>query len=245
MLEYKSWFDDIEGWKKAWPSSNHEKLERPDFIKPQALVEMLDDLTAARKQNTYISTGVGQHQMWASQHFRWRYPRTIITSGGLGTMGYGLPAAIGAKIAKPDALVIDIDGDASFSMTLTELSTATEFNIGVKVIVLNNEEQGMITQWQNLHYNDRYSHCHQKNPDFVRVAESMGVQARRAAEFKEVRDGLQWLIDSAGPALLEVFSDKKIPVLPMVPGGSWTSRVYILGCTQRRQLVLPRMPSAS
>jgi len=144
----------------------------------------------------------------------------MITSGGLGTMGYGLPAAIGAKVAKPDALVIDIDGDASFCMTLTELSTAAQFNIGVKVIVLNNEEQGMVTQWQNLFYEDRYSHTHQKNPNFMKLADAMGVQGRRLTKPEEVVDGLKWLIETDGPALLEVVTDKKVPVLPMVPTGS-------------------------
>lgn len=135
-------------------------------------------------------------------------------------MGYGLPAAIGAKVARPEALVIDIDGDASFNMTLTELSTAAQFNIGVKVIVLNNEEQGMVTQWQNLFYEDRYSHTHQKNPDFMKLADAMGVQHRRVAKPEEVVDALKWLIDTDGPALLEVITDKKVPVLPMVPAGS-------------------------
>jgi len=135
-------------------------------------------------------------------------------------MGYGLPAAIGAKVARPDALVIDIDGDASFNMTLTELSTAAQFNIGVKVIVLNNEEQGMVTQWQNLFYEDRYSHTHQKNPDFMKLSDAMGIQHRRVSKPEEVVDALKWLIDSDGPALLEVVTDKKVPVLPMVPGGS-------------------------
>lgn len=134
-------------------------------------------------------------------------------------MGYGLPAAIGAKVAKPDALVIDIDGDASFNMTLTELSTAAQFNIGVKVIVLNNEEQGMVTQWQNLFYEDRYSHTHQRNPDFMKLADAMDVQHRRVSKPDEVVDALKWLIESDGPALLEVITDKKVPVLPMVPTG--------------------------
>ena len=135
-------------------------------------------------------------------------------------MGFGLPAAIGAKVARPDALVIDIDGDASFNMTLTELSTAAQFNIGVKVIVLNNEEQGMVTQWQNLFYEDRYAHTHQQNPDFMKLADAMGVQHRRIAKPEETKDALKWLIDTDGPALLEVITDKKVPVLPMVPAGS-------------------------
>jgi acetolactate synthase I/II/III large subunit len=220
MADRKEWFGQINEWKKKWPLSDYERAERSGLIKPQTLIEELSNLTADRKDNTFISTGVGQHQMWAAQHFRWRYPRTMITSGGLGTMGYGLPAAIGAKVARPDALVIDIDGDASFNMTLTELSTAAQFNIGVKVIVLNNEEQGMVTQWQNLFYEDRYSHTHQSNPDFMKLADAMGIQHRRCTKPDDVVDSLKWLINTEGPALLEVVTDKKVPVLPMVPAGS-------------------------
>ncbi|SPO03999.1 probable acetolactate synthase [Cephalotrichum gorgonifer] len=215
-----AWFNKINEWKKKWPMSDYEKSERAGLIKPQAVIEELSNLTADRKDNTYISTGVGQHQMWTAQHFRWRHPRTMITSGGLGTMGFGLPAAIGAKVARPEALVIDIDGDASFNMTLTEMSTAAQFNIGVKIIVLNNEEQGMVTQWQNLFYEDRYAHTHQKNPNFMKLADSMGIQARKCTRPDDVRDSLKWLIDSDGPAFLEIVTDKKVPVLPMVPAGA-------------------------
>ncbi|KAI5866416.1 acetolactate synthase [Durotheca rogersii] len=220
MADRKEWFDKINSWKAKWPMANFERTERAGMIKPQILIEELSKLTAERKEHTIITTGVGQHQMWTAQHFRWRYPRTMITSGGLGTMGYGLPAAIGAKVARPDALVIDIDGDASFNMTLTELSTASQFNIGVKVIVLNNEEQGMVTQWQNLFYEDRYAHTHQKNPDFMKLADSMGVQHRRLVKPEDTVESLKWLINTEGPALLEVITDKKVPVLPMVPTGS-------------------------
>jgi acetolactate synthase I/II/III large subunit len=215
------WFDQIDDWKARFPLSNYEKETPEGLIKPQQLIEKLSNLTAHRKHETIIATGVGQHQMWAAQHFRWRHPRTMVTSGGLGTMGYGLPAAIGAKVAKPDALVIDIDGDASFNMTLTELSTANQFNIGVKIIILNNEEQGMVTQWQSLFYEDRFAHTHQKNPDFVKLSEAMGVQARRCLKPNDVDESLEWLVNGSGdgPALLEVITDKKVPVLPMVPAG--------------------------
>lgn len=216
----KAWYDKINEWKAKWPMSNYERAERSGFIKPQTVIEELSNLTADMKDKTYIATGVGQHQMWTAQYFRWRHPRSMITSGGLGTMGYGLPAAIGAKVAQPDALVVDIDGDASFNMTLTELSTAAQFNIGVKVIVLNNEEQGMVTQWQNLFYEDRYAHTHQVNPDFQMLAKAMKVQSRRVSKPDEVVDALKWLINTEGPALLEVVTDKKVPVLPMVPAGS-------------------------
>ncbi len=220
MADREAWFSQINEWKKKWPLSDYARAERAGLIKPQTVIEELSKLTADRKETTIISTGVGQHQMWTAQHFRWRHPRTMITSGGLGTMGFGLPAAIGAKVARPDALVIDIDGDASFGMTLTELSTAAEFNIGVKVIVLNNEEQGMVTQWQNLFYEDRYSHTHQKNPDFMKLADAMRIQHRRVTKPEDVVDSLKWLIETDGPALLEVVTDKKVPVLPMVPGGA-------------------------
>ena len=222
VKERPEWFAQIKDWKDRFPLSSYERETPEGLIKPQQFIEKLSDMTAHMKDKTIIATGVGQHQMWAAQHFRWRHPRTMVTSGGLGTMGFGLPAAIGAKVAKPDHLVIDIDGDASFNMTLTELSTANQFNIGVKIIVLNNEEQGMVTQWQNLFYEDRYAHTHQKNPDFVKLAEAMGVQARRCVKPAEVDESLKWLIEGSGdgPALLEVVTDKKIPVLPMVPGGS-------------------------
>jgi acetolactate synthase-1/2/3 large subunit len=219
MSDRTEWFNQIRDWKARFPFAY--ELEEPDgLIKPQTVVKTLSDMTAHRKENVIITTGVGQHQMWAAQHFRWRHPRSMISSGGLGTMGFGLPSAIGAKVAAPDSLVVDIDGDASFNMTLTELSTAAQFGIGVKVIILNNEEQGMVTQWQSLFYEDRFSQTHQKNPDFVKLAESMHVQGRRVIKRADLEASLQWLIDSEGPALLEVVVDQKVPVLPMVPGGN-------------------------
>ncbi|TKA77679.1 Acetolactate synthase catalytic subunit, mitochondrial [Cryomyces minteri] len=217
--ERPEWFAQIDDWKARFPWA-YEKEGENGLIKPQTVVAELSRLTEDIKDNTIITTGVGQHQMWAAQHFRWRHPRTMITSGGLGTMGYGLPAAIGAKVARPECLVVDIDGDASFSMTLTELSTAAEFNIGVKIIILNNEEQGMVTQWQSLFFNDRFAHTHQKNADFVKLGDAMGVQAQRCVKPADLEAKLKWLLATDGPALLEVVTDQKVPVLPMVPAGS-------------------------
>jgi acetolactate synthase I/II/III large subunit len=221
VKERPEWAAQIKDWKERFPLSLYERGTPEGLIKPQELIEKLSQMTEHMKDRTIIGTGVGQHQMWAAQHFRWTHPRTMVTSGGLGTMGFGLPASIGAKVARPDALVVDIDGDASFNMTLTELSTAHQFNIGVKVIVLNNEEQGMVTQWQSLFYEDRFAHTHQKNPDFVKLSEAMGVPARRCLKPADVEESLKWLIEGSGegPALLEVITDKKVPVLPMVPGG--------------------------
>lgn len=134
-------------------------------------------------------------------------------------MGFGLPAAIGAKVARPDALVIDIDGDASFSMTLEELITASRFKIDIKAIILNNEEQGMVTSMQTLHYERRFTHSHNINPDFVRAARAMGVQAEKCTDPTDVRDKLKWLVESRGPAVLEVMVTKKALTLPMVIAG--------------------------
>ncbi|KAL8917146.1 MAG: hypothetical protein Q9208_008115 [Pyrenodesmia sp. 3 TL-2023] len=216
--ERPEWFSQINDWKSRFPFA-YEKATPDGLIKPQSVIEKLSELTENMKDRTIITTGVGQHQMWAAQHFRWRHPRTMITSGGLGTMGFGLPAAIGAKVARPDCIVVDIDGDASFNMTLTELSTAAQFNIGVKIIVLNNEEQGMVTQWQSLFYEDRFAHTHQTNPDFIKLAEAMRVKAKRCTAPGDVEAKLKWLLECEGPCLLEVVTDKKVPVLPMVPAG--------------------------
>ena len=212
------WLGQVKEWKDNFPFA-YEKEGPNGLIKPQTVIEKLSELTDHIKDRTLITTGVGQHQMWTAQHFRWRTPRSMITSGGLGTMGFGLPSAIGAKVAKPDHLVINIDGDASLQMTLTEFGTASQFNIGVKTIVLNNEEQGMVTQWQNLFYEDRYAHTHQKNPDFMKLADAMYIQGRRCVKPDDVEASLKWLIETDGPALLEIVTDRKVPVLPMVPAG--------------------------
>ena len=143
------WFSDIREWKARYPFT-FRKSAAGAPMKPQEVIEELDRQTAHMKDNVVISTGVGQHQMWAAQHFRWRTPLSMVTSGGLGTMGFGLPAAIGAKVGAPEKTVVDIDGDASFSMTAMELQTASQFGIGVKVLVLNNEFQGMVQQWQGM-----------------------------------------------------------------------------------------------
>lgn len=212
------WFNKINEWKKKYPYSY--QLETPgSLIKPQTLIKEISDQAQTYNKEVIVTTGVGQHQMWAAQHFTWTQPRTMITSGGLGTMGYGLPAAIGAQVAKPDAIVIDIDGDASFNMTLTELSSAVQAGAPIKVCVLNNEEQGMVTQWQSLFYEHRYSHTHQSNPDFMKLVESMNVKGIRITNQQELKSGVKEFLDATEPVLLEVIVEKKVPVLPMVPAG--------------------------
>ncbi|KAF3909363.1 Alpha-peptide [Arthrobotrys entomopaga] len=229
------WFAQIADWKKRFPF-DYERNLPSGLLNPQTVIEELSNMTAPYKDKVVITTGVGQHQMWAAQHFRWRHPRTMITSGGLGTMGYGLPSAIGAKVARPDAVVIDIDGDASFQMTLMELATAAQFNIGVKIIVLNNEEQGMVTQWQSLFYEDRFAHTHQGNPNFVKLAEAMGLKALRVSKPDELQAGLTTFLEyNDGPILMEVITDKKIPVLPMVPGGKALHECLIYDAAKEKE----------
>ena len=212
------WFAKINEWKEKYPYSYQEETPG-SLIKPQSVIREINRQALTYDKEVIVTTGVGQHQMWAAQHFTWTKPRTMITSGGLGTIGYGLPAAIGAQVAKPDAIVIDIDGDASFNMTLTELSSAVQAGAPVKICVLNNEEQGMVTQWQSLFYENRYSHTHQSNPNFMKLAEAMGIKGIKISTQEEMVSGVKEFLDAKEPVLLEVIVEKKVPVLPMVPAG--------------------------
>lgn len=216
------WFSQIATWKTQHPLHAYKSASSPSqpvMIQAQAVIDTLSEITNPIKDRTIITTGVGQHQMWAAQHYRWRYPRSMITSGGLGTMGFGLPAAIGAKLARPDHLVIDIDGDASFNMTMVELATAARDNIAIKVLLLNNEQMGMVSDLQRLYYNHKFVHNRQKNPDFVSACQALGVSARRCSNPTDVGDMLKWLIETDGPAVLEVVTEGNSPVWPVVPAG--------------------------
>lgn len=234
VAERPTWLDQIKKWKHKYPY-DYQKETPGSKIKPQTLIAELSKLCNESGKETIVTTGVGQHQMWAAQHWTWKNPRTFITSGGLGTMGYGLPSAIGAQIAKPDAIVIDIDGDASFNMTLMEMSSAVQANAPVKVVVLNNEEQGMVTQWQSLFYEHRYSHTHQTNPDFMKLADSMGFKGIRVEKQEDLQGALQAFLDAKEPVLLEAIVEKKVPVLPMVPGGKALDEFIVFDADVEKQ----------
>lgn len=219
VAERPEWFKQINEWKEKYPYA-YQKETPGSKIKPQTLMQEISKQAHETGRPVIVTTGVGQHQMWAAQHFTWTKPRSFITSGGLGTMGFGLPSAIGAQIACPDAIVIDIDGDASFNMTLMELSSAVQAGAPVKICVLNNEEQGMVTQWQSLFYEHRYSHTHQSNPDFMKLAESMHLKGIRVETQEQMKSGVKEFLEyNDGPVLMEVVVERKVPVLPMVPGG--------------------------
>ncbi|DBA01342.1 TPA: hypothetical protein N0F65_001581 [Lagenidium giganteum] len=211
------WHKKVQGWKARYPF-RYRPAAPGKPMKAQRVIEELYTQTKHR-DDVIISTGVGQHQMWAAQFYRWSRPNSIITSGGLGTMGFGLPAAIGAKTARPDSLVVDIDGDASFAMTLTEMATAAEYNIGVKVMLLNNDFQGMVKQWQDLFYEERYSATAMKNPDFVKFAESMNCKALRCSDESELKEAMAEFLAADGPILGEFVVEKHEHCYPMVGAG--------------------------
>jgi acetolactate synthase-1/2/3 large subunit len=188
-------------------------------LRGPVVIQELNKQLSKRKEEVIITTGVGQHQMWAAQYIRWKHPRTFVTSGGLGTMGFGLPSAIGAKVAHPDKIVIDIDGDASFQMTAMELCTAVQFGINVKVLILNNDFQGMVKQWQDLFYDQRYSGTNMVNPDFVKFAEALNLKGLRAATPEELPEKIAEFLAHDGPVLLEAVVCKEEHVYPMVGAG--------------------------
>ncbi|KAJ3350894.1 Acetolactate synthase, mitochondrial, partial [Kappamyces sp. JEL0680] len=208
----KHWFDQLDEWKAKYPFSFVPSVEGAP-LKPQEVIQELNEQCKDIKDKVIITTGVGQHQMWACQFYSW------ISSGGLGTMGFGLPAAIGAKVGCPDKIVIDIDGDASLSMTAMELMTARQFDINVKVLLLNNDFQGMVKQWQDLFYDKRYSGTKMQNPDFVKFAESMGCVGLRVTNKQDLPRLMKEFLECDQPVILECIVEKDEHVYPMVPAG--------------------------
>ncbi|HMK50622.1 MAG TPA: biosynthetic-type acetolactate synthase large subunit [Thermodesulfovibrionales bacterium] len=211
----KSWLKQIDVWKKERPMTY---TYSEDVIKPQFVVEKIFELT---KGDAIISTEVGQNQMWAAQFYKFDKPRMWLTSGGLGTMGYGFPAAIGAQFAHPNKLVIDIAGDGSIQMNIQELATAAINKLPVKVAILNNRYLGMVRQWQELFYNERYSHTHlEVVPDFVKVAEAYGAVGLRATKPSEVEPVLKEAFKIKRTVFMDFVVDWKEKVYPMVPAGA-------------------------
>jgi acetolactate synthase-1/2/3 large subunit len=215
LKERREWLKQIQQWKRAHPLS-YEKTDQ--VIKPQFVVEEISRLT---KGEAIITTEVGQSQMWVAQFFRFLHPRTFLSSGGLGTMGYGFPAAIGAQVAFPDRLVIDIAGDGSFQMNLQELATVVQYRLPVKVAILNNRYLGMIRQWQELFFDCRYSHSELVGtPDFVRLAEAYGAVGLRATIPEEVAPALKKAFSTPQPVIIDFRVDPEECVFPMVPAGA-------------------------
>ncbi|WP_182911816.1 acetolactate synthase 3 large subunit [Sphingomonas cavernae] len=214
--DLSGWWAQITEWRAKkcleYPASTKE-------IMPQEAIRKLWEAT--HKRNPIITTEVGQHQMWAAQHFHFEHPNKWLTSGGLGTMGYGLPAAIGAQMGNPNALVIDIAGEASIQMNIQELGTATQYRLPVKIFILNNEYMGMVRQWQELTYSSRYSESYSDAlPDFVKLAEAYNWTGIRIDKPGELEAGIQAMLDAPGPVIVDCRVAKLANCFPMIPSGA-------------------------
>ncbi len=217
----KKWFEQIQHWKDTQPLA----YKQEDVIKPQYVVEKLYQLT---KGKAIITTEVGQNQMWAAQYYHFDRPNHFITSGGLGCMGFGLPAAIGAQLACPDALVVDVAGDGSIQMNIQEMATAVQCKLPIKVVILNNGYLGMVRQWQQLFFDKRYvSTCLDCSPDFVKLAEAYGAVGLRATKPEEVEAVLKKGLASKKPVIMDFVVEKEECVYPMVPAGAAVTEMLL------------------
>jgi acetolactate synthase-1/2/3 large subunit len=225
--EREEWFKKIAEWKKKFAFRYDQKSST---IKPQYVIE---EICRQTKNEAIITTGVGQNQMWAAQFYKFIEPRQFISSGGLGTMGFGLPAAIGAQVAKPEATVVDIDGDHSFNMTMTELATAVEHNLPIKVCILNNGYMGMVRQWQELFYGKRYSKSYLKNPDYEAIAKAMGALGVTVDSKSDVPGAVKKMLAEKKPCVVDFRVEPEENVWPMVPAGKSLSEMDGLDILER------------
>ena len=210
----RPWLRQIDEWKKQYPLIYKDSKSE---IKPQYVVEQIWEATGGE---AIITTEVGQNQMWAAQYYRFKSPRSMLSSGGLGTMGYGFPAAIGAQIGMPDKIVFDIAGDGSIQMNIQELATAVQNKLSINVAILNNYFLGMVRQWQEMFHGRRYSAtCLIGNPDFVKIAEAYGAKGIKVKKKSEVRPAIEEAIKSPLPVLLDFEVAREENVYPMVPVG--------------------------
>jgi acetolactate synthase-1/2/3 large subunit len=218
------WMNRINGWLDEFPYQVDD--DEPGVIAPQNVIKSVYDITGG---DAIVATEVGQHQMWAAQFYRFEQPRRWITSGGLGTMGFGLPAALGAQVAHPDQLVVDIAGDGSFEMTLQELSTAQAYGLPVKVVILNNGFLGMVRQWQELFWDKRYSNTSfaEFQPDFSALAGAYGIPGTRVEDPDDLEDALRETLSTDGPALIDVQVNRDAKVFPMVPQGKGPDAILV------------------
>ncbi len=225
FADTSEWTEQVAGWKAKHPLK-YKPAAKGGFIKPQSVVETINKLT---KGQAIIATEVGQHQMWAAQFYNYTAPRTLLTSGGLGTMGFGFPAALGAQAAFPDKLVVNIAGDGSIQMNVQELATAVCYNLPVKIVILNNGYLGMVRQWQELFYDKNYcSTCLDVAPDFVKLAEAYGAAGFRVSDAKDLESTLKKAFETPKPCIIDVVVDPEENVYPMVPAGKSITEMLLV-----------------
>ncbi|HEY8418308.1 MAG TPA: biosynthetic-type acetolactate synthase large subunit [Limnochordales bacterium] len=216
---HPEWWQQIEEWRREYPLQ-YRKVE--GALHPQAVCEAIYEVTNGE---AIITTDVGQHQMWAAQYYKVKYPRHFISSGGLGTMGFGFPAGVGAKLARPDREVFVVSGDGSFQMNIQELATAADLNVGVKVVILNNLYLGMVRQWQEFFYGRRYADSYLGTPDFVTIAKGYGVKGILVTKPEEVKPALEEARAHDGPVVIDVRVEPEENCFPMVPAGGSNSEM--------------------
>ena len=230
-----SWWRQIDEWRGVDSLAFQQDMTPGSIIKPQYAIQRLYDLTRETGRDTFISTEVGQHQMWAAQYFRFDKPNRWMTSGGLGTMGYGLPAAMGTQIAHPDALVIDVAGEASILMNIQEMATLAQYRLPVKVFILNNQYMGMVRQWQELLHGSRYSESYSEAlPDFVKLAEAFHGVGLRATGVDDLDRVIREMIAIDRPVIADICVDQKENCFPMIPSGAAHNEM-ILGPGQQKR----------
>ena len=214
----KCWWEQIDLWRSK---DSLKYVQTGQVIKPQHALNRLQEMTDKLEQDVYITTEVGQHQMWAAQYLNFEQPNRWLTSGGLGTMGYGLPAAMGVQVAHPKAMVVGVSGEGSFMMNMQELATIVQYRLPVKILILNNFSLGMVRQWQELMHGSRYSESYMESlPDFVKMAEAFGMKGLRASKLSEMDMMLEELLAHDGPVLADLHVDPKENVFPMIPAGA-------------------------
>ena len=228
--QISKWWEQIQKWRQK---NSLNFINSEETIKPQHAVQRLYELT--KNQDTFITTEVGQHQMWAAQHYKFNKPNRWMTSGGLGTMGYGLPAAVGVQIAHPEKLVVDIAGEASVLMTMQEMSTAVQYNLPIKIFILNNQYMGMVRQWQELLHEKNYSESYSEAlPDFMKMADAYGCKGIKAETPEELDQKIQEMIDFKGPVIFDCHVDPNENCFPMIPSGKPHNQM-ILGPNEQEE----------
>jgi acetolactate synthase I/II/III large subunit len=234
--DYDAWYDELDNWHVKHPLGY--KQDPKGAVLPQFAI---DEIYRITKGDAYVATEVGQHQMWAAQYYKFNKPRRWLTSGGLGTMGFGFPAAIGAAFAHPNATVVDVAGDGSFQMTLQELAIVKEYELNVKVIVINNKFMGMVKQWQDLFFDKRYAATSiPAQPDFVKLAEAYGIAGYRAETSKDTTKVLEEALTKKGPCIVDVVVDAEEHVYPMVPAGGAVKDIVLSKAHQMEKVMEAR-----